>query len=226
MRVVVRDASRLEEAIRLHPRLSVVEAGISEMSEGDIRDAVQGCSAAASCLGHTPTLLGLFGPPYRLVTDATRRICQALGAQSSGEPCRFVLMSSTGVRDPGLDEPVSLAERMVIFLLRLLLPPHADNEEAALFLRRGVGSSDAKLEWAMVRPDRLVDQARVSDYEAYPSPIRSAIFDSGPTSRVNVAHFMASLMTERELWKRWVGTSPVLYDAGEPADGASPSGTA
>jgi hypothetical protein len=32
-----------------------------------------------------------------------------------------------------------------------------------------------------------------------PSPTRSAIFDAGQTNRINVAHFVASLVTDPDL---------------------------
>lgn len=216
VRVVVRDAARLDESLRGRPDLSVLEASISEMTDDGIREVVAGCAAAASCLGHNLSLRGLFGPPYRLVTDATRRICSALQAQPGEKPRRFVLMNTTGVRDPDLDERISVPQNVVVLALRLLLPPHADNEAAARHLRRAIGPSHPDLEWVVVRPDGLVDHAVASEYDVHPSPTRSAIFDAGQTSRINVAHFMASLLTDPDLWDRWKGAAPVVYNAAQP----------
>ena len=213
VRVVVRDASRLDESLHGEPALSVVEASIAEMTDDEIQALVAGCAGAACCLGHNLTFKGLFGPPYRLVTDATRRLCRALRAESHDEARRFVLMNTTGVRNPDLNERISIPQRIVILALRLLLPPHADNEGAARHLRRSIGPSDPDLEWAAVRPDGLVDHPDVTEYELHPSPTRSAIFDAGQTSRINVAHFMASLLTDPELWARWKGMTPVIYNA-------------
>lgn len=213
VRVVVRDASRLDESVRSAPALSIVEGSISEMTDHEIRSLVAGCTAAASCLGHNLSLKGLFGPPYRLVTDATRRICDALRAEGGDAPRRFVLMNTTGVRNSDLAERVSVSQHLVILALRLLLPPHADNEAAAHYLRRSVGPSDPDLQWVAVRPDGLVDHDAVSEYDLHPSPTRSAIFDPGQTSRINVAHFMAALLTDPDLWARWKGATPVVYNA-------------
>ena len=69
---------------------------------------------------------------------------------------------------------------------------------------------------AAVRPDSLVDQDEVSSYSLYASPVRSAIFNPGRTSRINVAHFMAELFYDQELWRTWKGKMPVIYN-GEPA---------
>jgi nucleoside-diphosphate-sugar epimerase len=216
VRIVVRDAARLDESLHGKPELSVVEASISELKDDEIRSLVAGCEAAASCLGHNLSFRGLFGPPYRLVTDATRRICEALQAEEGDGPRRFVLMNTTGVRNPEVDEQVPVSQRLVVLALRALLPPHADNDGAAEYLRTEVGQSHPDLEWVAVRPDSLVDHHEVSRYDLHPSPTRSAIFDAGQTSRINVAHFMASLLTDPDLWARWKGQTPVIYNDSQP----------
>jgi hypothetical protein len=58
----------------------------------------------------------------------------------------------------------------VVGLLCLLLPPHADNEQAADYLRTQIGQNDGIIEWAAVRPDSLVDHDEVTEYEVHPSP--------------------------------------------------------
>ncbi len=97
-------------------------------------------------------------------------------------------------------------------LVRLLVPPQVDNEKAADYLRTEVGQKDAAIEWAVVRPDSLIDESEVSEYEVHPSPVRSALFNAGKTSRINVAHFMAELMTDDGTWNTWRGQMPVVYN--------------
>lgn len=97
-------------------------------------------------------------------------------------------------------------------LIRKILPPHVDNEKAADFLRMDMGQDDKEVEWAVVRPDTLINEDRVTDYDAHPSPIRSAIFNAGKTSRINVAHFMSELITVDDTWSRWKGRMPVIYN--------------
>jgi hypothetical protein len=63
-----------------------------------------------------------------------------------------------------------------------------------------------------VRPDTLIDEAEVTEFSVHPSPIRSAIFDAGMTSRINVACFMANLVGDEELWNQWKGKMPVIYN--------------
>jgi hypothetical protein len=52
----------------------------------------------------------------------------------------------------------------------------------------------------------------VSEYELYASPTRSALFNPGKTSRVNVGCFMAKLIVENDLWNKWKGQMPVIYN--------------
>lgn len=212
VRAIVRSQDKLPEAVRNHPDLSVIEASVLDLSDAEMAQHVSGCSAVASCLGHNLSLRGIYGPPRRLVTDATRRLCEAIRANEPGRPVKFVLMNSTGCRNPDLAESVSLAERCVVGLIRLLVPPHSDNEHAAEHLRTQVGPSDPCVEWVAVRPDSLIDSDAVSKYAIHPSPTRSAIFDAGTTSRINVGHFMADLITDDASWNAWKGKTPAIYD--------------
>ena len=68
------------------------------------------------------------------------------------------------------------------------------------------------IEWTAVRPDSLIDEDNVTEYEVHPSQIRSAIFDAGRTSRINVGHFMADLITDDNIWNKWKGQMPVIYN--------------
>lgn len=212
VRVVVRSEEGLPPDVRAHPGIDITRAAILRLSEEELVRLVDGCAAIASCLGHTISLRGIYGAPRRLVTDAVRRLVGAAKRTQPTRPVRFVLMNTAGNRHPR--ERVSRSERGALALLRALLPPHADNEDASAYLRDEVGTKDPALEWAIVRPDTLVDESRVTPYAAHASPTRSALFDAGKTSRSNVAHFMADLMLEDEPWGRWKGRMPVLYNEG------------
>ena len=89
---------------------------------------------------------------------------------------------------------------------------HVDNENAADYLRTEVGQTDGTIEWAAVRPDNLIDESAVTAYEVHTSPIRDAIFAPGQTSRINVGHFMADLITDDDTWNKWKGQMPVIYN--------------
>jgi hypothetical protein len=146
------------------------------------------------------------------VTDATRRLCDAIKENKAQKPTKFVLMNTAGNSNRDLCEPISFAQRCVIRLIRLLLPPHVDNEKAADHLRTDVGQDDKAIKWAVVRPDTLINEDNVTEYDVHPSPNRSAIFNAGSTSRINVAHFMADLITNDDTWNRWKGRMPVIYN--------------
>lgn len=212
VRVIVRSPDKLPEVIKNHDNLSVIHASVLDLSDAEMARHVSGCRAVASCLGHNVSFKGLYGHPRRLVTDATRRLCNAIKANEPDEPTKFVLMNTAGNSNRDLHEPISLGQKSVIGLLRLLLPPHVDNEKAADYLRTEIGQHDGAIEWAAVRPDNLIDEDRVTEYEVHPSPIRSAIFDAGSTSRINVGHFMAELISDDDTWDKWKGQMPVIYN--------------
>jgi NAD(P)-dependent dehydrogenase (short-subunit alcohol dehydrogenase family) len=212
VKIVVRSLDSLPESIRNHDNLSVIQARVLDISDAEMAGQVQGCSAVVSCLGHNLNFKGMFGQPRRLVTDATRRLCDAIRENEPSEPVKFVLMNTTGNSNRDLDERISFGQKCVIGLLRLLLPPHVDNEKAADYLRTNVGQNDPMIEWAAVRPDGLVDETEVTDYEIHRSPTRSAIFNAGSTSRINVGHFMAKLIIDDNTWKLWRGKMPVIYN--------------
>ena len=212
VKAVVRSLDKLPEELRGDERLTVIQAAVLDLSDAELAELVAGCGAVASCLGHNITWKGLFGPPRRLVTDAVRRLCCAIQGSNSSRRVKFVLMNTAGNSNRDLREPVSLAQRCVIGLLRLCVPPLADNEQAADYLRTVIGQNDAAVEWVAVRPDALINEPKVSDYAVHPSPVRSAIFNPGKTSRINVAHFMTQLIADEESWNRWKGQMPVVYN--------------
>lgn len=212
VRVIVRSTKKMPDELLANGRLTVIRGNLLDLSDTELAEVVAGCRCIASCLGHNLTLRGIFGPPHRLVTEAVRRVCQVARANPQQTPIRFILMNTVANRNRDLPEPVSMKDKIVISLLRRFLPPHADNEKAAEFLRVEIGQSDEVIGWVAVRPDTLIDESTVSHYSLHPSPIRSAIFDPGSTSRINVAHFMASLIMDNEAWGKWRGRMPVIYN--------------
>ncbi len=212
VKAIVRSPDRRPASVSNHPNLSVVRATVLDLSETDLIHHVSGCDAIASCLGHTLNLKGIYGHPRRLVTDTLRRLCSAVKAAKPVKPVRVVLMNTTGNSNRDIPEKRSFGERLVIGMVRLLLPPQVDNEEAADYLRTTIGRNDALIQWTVVRPDTLINTNEVTKYDFYPSPIRSPIFDAGTTSRINVADFMADLITDDRVWERWKGQMPVIYN--------------
>ncbi len=220
VRVVVRSAESLSEDVRKNPLLEVNEASVPDLDEGEWVRLVGGCGAVASCLGHNLTFKGIYGRPRKLVTDAVRSLCRAVAANDSdsNRPVKVLLLNTAGYVNRDSGECVSLAQRAVLGLIRALLPPHPDNEKAAEHLCREIGSDDRNIEWVVVRPDTLIEEETVTSHEVLPSPTRSAIFDPGKTSRINVGRFMADLITDDGLWDRWKGRMPVIYNTAGKAE--------
>ncbi len=214
VRVIARSPAKLPEAWRQNQLVEIIKANISEISEEEMTSLLQDCTSLASCLGHNLSFKGIYGKPRKLVTDAMRLVGKVI-TKMGGElrtPFKLVLMNTAGHRNRDRHESISLAQRLVVGLVRLLLPPHADNEQAAEYLRTEIGQGNPYLEWVVVRPDSLVNSEMVTDYELHPSPTRSAIFNPGKTSRINVGAFMAQLIVNEDLWREWKGQMPVVYN--------------
>ena len=212
VKVIVRSPEKLPKSWKSNNRLFIISASVLELSDSEMSKYLNGCQAIASCLGHNISWKGIYGKPRRLVTDAARRITNLIRANKPEEPIKYILMNTTGNSNRDLNEPISIGQKLIFGLIRLLLPPQVDNEKAADYLRTKIGQSDHFIEWVAVRPDGLVNEEEITEYELHPSPIRSAIFNPGKTSRINVGHFMADLITNDDVWNRWKGQMPVIYN--------------
>jgi len=210
---IVRHSNSLTNIADSHPDLQIVEASISDMQASDLTQHLAGCEAVISCLGHNLTFSGVFGHPRKLVTNVIKLVTSAIESMNLNKKIKIVLMNTTGNSNRDVPEKPPLSQRLVITLVRLLLPPHRDNENAANFLRLQVGQNHPQLEWVAVRPDALVDEDVVSQYDIYASPTRNVIFDAGLTSRINVAAFISELATNSMLWNKWKGQMPVIYNS-------------
>ena len=209
---IVRNGSSLININSRNPRLQVVEAEISKMSENDLAQYLNDCEVVLSCLGHNMTFKGIFGHPRRLVTDAVKKVVHTIKSINPNNKIKIILMNTSGNSNRDIPEKPPFSQRLVVSLLRLLLPPHVDNENASDFLRLKVGQNDSNIEWTAVRPDGLINEEQVSQYDIKISPIRNVIFDAGSTSRINVADFMSELAINSELWNKWKGKMPVIYN--------------
>ncbi len=209
---IVRTTSSLINEFGSHPNYHEVLASIDDFSDQELASHLNDCDVVVSCLGHNLTFKGIFGEPRRLVTDTIRKVTNAIDLLESGDKTKIILMNTTGNSNRDIPEEPPLSQRVVISILRLLLPPHVDNEQAADFLRTKIGQNHQQIEWVAVRPDSLTNESVVTKYKVHPSPTRNAIFDSAPTSRENVANFIANLATDPKLWAIWKGKMPVIYN--------------
>jgi len=212
IKIIVRSIEKIPESWKNNTNLKIIVASVLNLSEKELCKHVLGCYSVVSCLGHNLTWKGVYGQPRELVTDATKRLCNAIKMNKPEAPVKYILMNTTGNRNRDINEPISFAQKYIIGLLSLLLPPHVDNEKAADFLRTQIGQKDVLVEWVAVRPDGLINEEEVTSYKVFNSPTRSPIFNPGKTSRINVANFMAKLISDRNLWDKWKGKMPVIYN--------------
>ncbi|PWH87220.1 NAD(P)-dependent oxidoreductase [Brumimicrobium oceani] len=212
VKIVVRSTENLPISWKSNKNLEIIIASILDFSDEEMQELTAECQAIISCLGHNLSFKGIYGEPRKLVTEATRRLCEAVLSNKPQAPTKYILMNTSGNRNLDLNEKVSFPEKIVIALLRLILPPHVDNEQAAEYLRTEIGQQNKFIEWTAVRPDDLINNEKITPYEIHPSPIKSAIFKAGKVSRINVAHFMSLLLTSEGLWEKWKGKMPVIYN--------------
>jgi nucleoside-diphosphate-sugar epimerase len=212
VRVVVRSAQKLPAGVAEESRLTVVEADLLSLGDEDLLRQVLGCDAVISCLGHVPSFKGVFGPPRDLVTRATTRLCRGIEALQPAKPVKFILMSSVSVNHPGgLDTRREMFERAIVWILRSLLPPAKDNQQAADLLYGNIGMTNPFVQWAAVRPDTLLE-GDISEYTLHEGLV-SSLFAPDSTNMANVAHFMCELVTNPKAWDDWKGKLPVIVNA-------------
>lgn len=214
VRIVARSEQRLTTTIKHFPNVTITIASLLDLSDQQLITLVKGCKAVVCCLGHNLSFKGIYGQPRWLVSKAVQRLCSAIEQTASRvyKPVKFILMSTTGYQNIEQGETTPLSQKMAIKLIRLLVPPHIDNEKAADFLMARYTSSQRLIEWVAIRPDTLVDTPKDFLYDIYESPVRNPIFDAGTTSRANVAHFMMQLILQTELWDTWKMSMPVIYN--------------
>jgi hypothetical protein len=225
VRAIVRSTGGLAPEAAGNPAVAPITASLLQLSDADLQRHVRGCEAVVSCLGHTLSLKGVLGPPRDLVLQATARLCRAIEALRPARPVRFILMSSVSVHRPdGLDTRRGAGERAFLWLLRGLLPPARDNQRAADFLQERIGPTHPFVQFAIVRPDSLLE-GDVSEYALHEGLVNS-VFAPGKTTMANVAHFMCELVTSDEQWDAWKGKAPVIVDGGDVRRSVAPAGPA
>lgn len=210
-RIAIRISAVLPEEIEEIPLLEIVRGNINEFTDSEMSNLLRDCNAVVSCLGHNVTFKGMFGNPRYLVFDAIRSISETI-KKTTDNKIKLILMSTTAYSNTLMAETNSIGEKIILSLLKLLLPPHRDNVKAANYLIKEIGKDDEKIEWIAVRPDTLVNNDNESSYEIYESPERSPIFNAGTTSRINVSRFMTELLLNKMLWQKWQFKMPVIYN--------------
>lgn|SRR5690606_13342284 len=208
VKAVVRPGSKIPGTWNSNELLEIIPLELTRVTKYELAGHLEGCRAIASCLGHRT----IYGSPRYLVRDAVRLLCDAVSETTPAHPVRFILMNTAGYHNPETDPPLTFFQKVIIRLLRVLLPPHPDNEQAASYLHDHIEKDHINITWVVVRPDNLTTEEEITPYSIHPSPTRDPFFKPGKSSRINVAHFMASLITEESIWDKWKGRMPVIYN--------------
>jgi nucleoside-diphosphate-sugar epimerase len=209
VRIVVRESAFIPIYVSENNTIEIVKGNINDFEIAKIKELVKDCDAVICCLGHNISFKGIFGPPRQLVYNTVVRIIEAI--QGLNLQPKFILMSTTAYTNKKIGELNTFGEKIVFTLLKVLLPPHKDNMLASDHLVCKVGLQTS-IEWVAVRPDSLFDEENVSEYEIHNNKIRSPIFNSGKTSRINVSNFIVELVTNDKLWQEWKHKTPVIYN--------------
>lgn len=215
VKVVVRSKERLMAALKEinngeaidENKLSITEDSLLDMTNSNLQAQVQGCDAVVSCLGHNLNFSGLWGRKgRRLVTDVVKRVTK----MAADSQAKFILMGSDGVANPnGQDDKRTTGESIMLMILRFLVPPVADNEEAAAYLH-SLGDNSG-LEWSVVRPTDLIDGPPNGKYELFDKP-QWGLFGAAVATRSHVAQCMTTMILEDATWEQYKFKMPVLRD--------------
>jgi nucleoside-diphosphate-sugar epimerase len=209
VRLVVRASATISENFTNEKRIEITKGNVNDFDVEKIKEIVKDCDYVICCLGHNISLKGILGPPHKLVSNSVRKLIEAIHSLKLNQ--KFILMSTTAYTNKKIGEKNSFGEKIIFSLLSVLLPPHKDNVLAVDHLVYKWGSN-TDIEWVAVRPDSLIDEEEESEYELYNHRIRSPIFNPGKTSRINVSHFIAELVTNDILWQEWKHKTPVIYN--------------
>lgn len=120
VKVIVRSKENVPKSWDKDKNLDMITASLLELNEKELIEYTADCDAIASCLGHNMTFKGIYGQPRKLVSEATKRLCDAVIFNKPKNRVKFVLMNSSGVKNSDLNEPISLSQKIIVGLLRLL----------------------------------------------------------------------------------------------------------
>jgi len=211
VRAVVRSKASVPEPVRANERFEAVEASVLDIPASDLAKHLDGVDRIVSCLGHNPTAKGIFGKPYYLCTEAIELVHKAILSTPADRKYKVVLMNTIGTPHPDGSDKTSAMQRAALKLLACCVPPVRDNNSALMYMHKQIGTKDPRIEWAVVRPDGLLEGDEVTEYEAMANP-STTLFNPGVVRRSNVAHLMAELLTNQATWDAWRFKFPVVLN--------------
>jgi putative NADH-flavin reductase len=215
VKVIVRNTEKLK-SLENQKNLEIITDSILNMDNTKLAAILEDVDAVVSCLGHNITFAGIWGKPHKIVTGAIQKIHESIKMIETKKVRKLILMNTTACLDVDAQEKFTTPERIVIAITRFLLPPQKDNEQAVKYVKNFIGKNVQDIEWVVVRPDTLANEEAVTNYTVHNSPLKSPVFNSGKTSRINVGNFMMSLLCDHEKWEIWRYRMPVIYNETGP----------
>ena len=164
-----------------HPSLTVVPGNV--LTPADVTKTVQDADAVIVSLGNTAN------NPDLSVSNGTRIIVEAM--QGTGVR-RLIVISSLGVGDSKDQVPFYFK-----IVAKTILRKAMQDKEGQEQIVRASG-----LDWTIVRPGGLSDEARSGQYQSGTDPSIVA----GRVARADVAEFVLKQLTDRT----FVGKSPAI----------------
>ena len=88
IKAVVRSPEKLPESWKSNERVKIISASLLDLSKEEMMELTLDCNSIASCLGHNMNWKGIYGQPRKLVTDAARRLCNAIETNKPDSPIK------------------------------------------------------------------------------------------------------------------------------------------
>ena len=207
---IVRSPEKLEE-FKSNSNIKIVQANLLDMDQPSLVAIAKECDSVVSCLGHVMSPKIFFFSPL-LCRPAAEKVVKSFEEVSPQKPARLIWMNTTGCEHPdGNDVKRGIFERGIIRTLAATLIPFQDNIKTLRYFH-SLGTSNASVEWCVVRPDDLIETNEITEYRVQDNTERG-IFNAFKTNISNVANFMAELATNQELFERHRGKFPVVYNS-------------
>lgn len=212
VRIIIRSPDKIPAVVRNNPKLTVITvASLPDVSELVMTAYLDGIDAVIFSLGHVPSLKGMFFLGL-VVLDACKLVCDAI--TKSGKSMRLIEVNSIGVPKPdGTEIKRGFGTALILGIMGSIVPPLKGSYQQAKYMLKDIGRDNKLIEWVLVRPDSLLDEAELTKYEVHDS-IPWSLFKARSTSRINVADFMCKLALNDDLFERWKGQFPVVINQG------------
>ncbi|KAF9974757.1 hypothetical protein BGZ73_001783 [Actinomortierella ambigua] len=222
VRALVRTPEAIPAELTANKNLTLIKGSLLHLSVDELAGYIKDCNAVIMTLGHGLSYgripaLGVWLNPHELVVKATQMTSEAILKLQPREPIKFIILNTVGVSNPdGSDSyQPGMWERGLINFMKVVLPPYTDSVKSAVYISQQIGEKyKSSLEWVVVRPDGFID-GEVSEYRLMEG-IQHPFYEPDHVTKANIAHFMAELASNPNVWETWKFKMPIIIDASQP----------